>query len=146
MREKLLNDILKAMKEKDKETLNTLRMVKGAMQLEEINKKHELNDDELITVIAKQIKTRKESLSEFEKANRDDLVVQVTKEIALLNLYMPKQMEETEIRELIDKVISKVEISGHKSMGIVMKEITPLVRGKADMNLVTKIVKEKLEM
>ena len=81
MRERILKDLVTAMKEKDKEKLAVLRMVKGAMQLEEINKKEELKDDEVIAVLAKQIKTRKESIVEFQKGNRNDLVEQTEKEI-----------------------------------------------------------------
>ena len=88
MREKILKDLMTAMKEKEKEKLSVLRMVKGAMQLEEISKKHELNDEEMITLLAKQIKTRKESIAEFEKGNRQDLVEQTQAEIDILNTYM----------------------------------------------------------
>ena len=91
MRERILKDLVTAMKEKDKEKLAVLRMVKGAMQLEEINKKEELKDDEVIAVLAKQIKTRKESIVEFQKGNRNDLVEQTEKEIEILETYMPEQ-------------------------------------------------------
>ena len=81
MKQNLLNDLVVAMKSKDKETLSVLRMVKGAIQLEEINKKSELSDEDFIGVVSKQIKTRKESIIEFEKAGRTDLVEQTSKEI-----------------------------------------------------------------
>ena len=144
MRQTILNDLVAAMKNKDKETLSVLRMVKGAMQLEEINKKHELNDEEVISVIAKQIKTRKESILEFEKANRSELIEQTKKEIDILNKYMPEQMSEEEINKVIEEVFSKVMPQSVKDMGKVMKEITPLVKGKADMSLVNKLIKDRL--
>ncbi len=144
MRKKILNDLVAAMKNKDKEKLGVLRMVKGAMQLEEINKKRELNDDEVISVIAKQIKTRKESIVEFEKANRQELITQTQLEIDILNSYMPEQMSEEEINKVIVEVFSKVQPESIKDLGKVMKEITPLVKGKADMSLVNKLIKEKL--
>ena len=87
MREKILKDIIEAMKNKAKDRLSTLRLLKGAMQLEEINKKRELNDEEVIGLIAKHIKTWKESILEFGKANREDLKEKTEKEIAVLNEY-----------------------------------------------------------
>ena len=97
MREQILNDMKQAMKNQDKETLAVIRMVKGAMQMEELNLKRELNDDEVIAIIAKQIKTRKESIAEFEKANREDLITKTQSEIEILNKYMPEQLSEEEI-------------------------------------------------
>ena len=88
MRDKIINDIMTAMKNKEKEKLSVLRMVKGAIQLEEINKKKNLDDNEVISVISKQIKTRKESIVEFAKGNRQDLIEQTEKEIEILNEYM----------------------------------------------------------
>ena len=144
MRDTILKDLVLAMKNKDKETLSVLRMVKGAMQLEEINKKHELDDEEVISVIAKQIKTRKESIVEFEKANRGELIEQTQKEIDILNKYMPRQMSEEEINKVIDEIFNKVQPTSVKDMGKVMKEIAPLVKGKADMSLVNKLIKDRL--
>ena len=89
MREQILEDLKTAMKNQDKETLAVIRMVKGAMQMEELNLKHELSDDEVIGVIAKQIKTRKESITEFEKGNREDLIQKTQKEIDILEKYLP---------------------------------------------------------
>src|SRR5574344_2779270 len=102
MRQTILNDLVKAMKEQDKETLSVLRMVKGAVQLEEINVKHELNDDEMISIMSKQIKTRKESIVEFEKGNRQDLIDATQKEIDILSKYMPAQLSMDEVEKIID--------------------------------------------
>ena len=144
MRERILKDLVTAMKEKDKEKLAVLRMVKGAMQLEEINKKEELKDDEVIAVLAKQIKTRKESIVEFQKGNRNDLVKQTEKEIEILETYMPEQLSGEEVEKIIVEAIQKVNASAPSDMGKVMGIITPLLRGKADMSSVSKMVKEKL--
>ncbi len=144
MRERILKDLVTAMKEKDKEKLAVLRMVKGAMQLEEINKKEELKDDEVIAVLAKQIKTRKESIVEFQKGNRNDLVEQTEKEIEILETYMPEQLSGEEVEKIIVEAIQKVNASAPSDMGKVMGIITPLLRGKADMSSVSKMVKEKL--
>ena len=135
MRQVILDDIITAMKARDKDTLSVLRMVKGAMQLEEINVKHELNDEEMTRIISKQIKTRKDSIVEFEKGNRQDLIDAVNSEIVILEKYMPEQMSEEKIAELIDEVFSKVNPTGPSEMGKIMGMISPLVKGKADMGL-----------
>ena len=144
MRNQILEDLKQAMKAQDKLKLAVIRMVKGAMQMEELNKKRELNDDEVIAVISKQIKTRKESIVEFEKANRNDLIEQTTKEIEILNEYMPEQMSEEELNKIIDEVFASVNPTSSSDMGKIMREITPLVKGKADMSLVSKLIKDKL--
>ena len=144
MREKILKDIMISMKNQDKERLSVLRMVKGAMQLEEINKKSELTDTEVIAVISKQIKTRKESIAEFQKGNRNDLIEKTNNEIEILNEYMPEQMSEKEIEKAIIDVFAEINPTGQSDMGKVMKGLTPKLMGKADMSLVSKIVKEKI--
>lgn len=144
MRERILSDLVSAMKSKDKETLSVLRMVKGAIQLEEINKKQELNDEDVITVLSKQIKTRKESITEFEKAGRTDLVEQTSKEVEILSKYMPEQLSEEEINKIIEEAFAEVNPTAQSDMGKIMKVVTPKVKGKADMGLVSKIIREKL--
>ena len=144
MVEKFKEELIKAMKDKDKIKLNTLRSVKGAMQLEVINNKKEENDDLLITVINKQIKMRKDSISEFTKGNRMDLVSSYEKEIKILEEYMPKMLTLDEINEIIESGISKTGASSIKDLGLVMREITPLLKNKCDMKSVTNMIKEKL--
>lgn len=144
MREKILEDLKTAMKNQDKETLAVIRMVKGAMQLEEINVKHELADDEVIGILAKQIKTRKESLEEFTKANRTDLIEQTNKEIEILSKYMPKQLSEEEVLKIINEAFQEINPTAMSDMGKIMGLITPKLKGKADMGNVSKIVREKL--
>ena len=144
MREKILNDLVSAMKNKDKETLSVLRMVKGAIQLEEINKKQELNDEDVIAVLSKQIKTRKESIAEFEKAGRTDLIEQTNKEIEILNKYMPEQLSEEEVLKVIDDTFNELKPEKPSDMGKLMGFLTPKLKGKADMSFVSKTIKEKL--
>ncbi len=142
--EKLNADLIQAMKEKDKDKLNVLRLVKGAMQLEHINQKKELNDDLAIDVISKQIKSRKESIIEFQKGNRQDLIDQTEKEIQLLEPYLPEALSEEELIKRIDQVFLELKPSSIKDMGRVMKEVTPLVKGRADMGMVSKIIRDRL--
>lgn len=144
MREKILNDLKEAMKNKDKEKLAVIRMIKGAMQMEELNLKRECTDDEMIGIISKQIKTRKESMVEFEKAGRMDLMEQTQKEIDFLNTYMPEQLSEEEILKEIDQAFQEVNPSSVKDMGKLMGLLTPKLKGKADMSWVSKTIREKL--
>lgn len=144
MRNRIFEDLKNAMKNQDKELLAVIRMVKGAISLEEINKKRELTDDEVIDVISKQIKTRKESIVEFEKGNRNDLVEKTKSEIEILNKYMPEQLSIEEINKEIEKAFEEIKPTGMSDMGKIMGKVTPIFRGKADMSLVSKIIKEKL--
>lgn len=144
MREKILVDIKNAMKNQNKDLLNVLRMVKGAMQLEEINKKRELNDEEVVAVISKQIKTRKETIAELSGTDRQEAIHQAEREIALLEKYMPEMMNEEEINKIVEETLASME-SDTLDVGKVMGKISPLVKGKADMSLVNKIVREKLQ-
>lgn len=137
-------DIKIYMKNKDSFKLSVVRMIKGAMQLEAINKKRDLNDDEVIAIIAKQIKMRKDSIEQFKKGSRDDLVETTQKEIDILNEYMPEQLSLEEINKIIDEVFEIVKPTGSKDLGLIMKEISPKVKGKADMSEVNKLIKEKL--
>ena len=144
MKQKILNDLTQAMKDQDKELLSVLRMVKGSIQLEEIKVKHELNDEEVISIVTREIKTRKDSINEFEKGNRTDLIEKTASEIELLNKYMPEQLSEEDVNKIIDDVFTKVSPKGQSDMGKVMGMITPLVKGKTDMSLVSSKIKEKL--
>lgn len=142
--EQLSKDMIDAMKSKDSFTLGVIRMAKGAIQLESINKKKELTDEDVVSVIAKQIKMRNDSIAEFSKANREDLVEQNKKEIAVLNKYMPEQLSDAKINEIIDEAFTKINPTSNKDMGLIMKEISPKLKGKADMGKVNVIIKEKL--
>lgn len=142
--EKMKSDLITAMKEKDKERLTVLRMVKGAIQLEVINNKKEENEELLIDVVSKQIKMRKESISEFEKGGRNDLIEATQKEIDILSEYLPKQLSSEEIDAIIDNVFKKVNPTSPKDMGAIMKEATPLLKGKADMKEVSNKIKGRI--
>ena len=125
-------------------SLGVVRMVKGAIQLESISKKKELTDEEIISVISKQIKMRKDSIVEFEKGNRQDLVEQNKKEIEILNKYMPEQLSMEEINKIIDEAFLLIKPTSSKEQGLIMKEITPKLKGRADMSLVSGIIKDRL--
>lgn len=141
MKDKILKDIVIAMKGKDKDTLSTLRLLKGAMQLEEINKKQELSDSEVISIIAKQIKTRRESIAEFEKANRNDLIEKTKTEIAILEKYMPEQLTESEVDIIITEAFNTLKPESMKDMKELMAVLNPKLKGKTDMSLVSSKVR-----
>lgn len=145
MLEKIHNDIINAMKAKDTLRLSTLRLLKGAIDLEKINKRLEtLSDEDIYVIIGKQIKTRKESIVEFEKGNRKDLIDKTNEEIKILSSYMPEMLSEEEIINIIDETISLINATSIKDMGSVMREVSPKLKGKADMSLVSSIIKNKL--
>ena len=144
MYDKIKSDIVYAMKEKDTLKLQTLRGVKGEIDLAHIDKKVDINDELVTDVLSHQIKTRKESIVEFEKGNREDLVNKTNDEINLLLSYLPEQLSEEELNKLIDEVFAKVNPTSQKDMGLIMKEVNPLVKGKADMKVVSTIIKDKL--
>ena len=142
--EKINNDLKDAMKNKDSFKLGVIRMIKGAMQVAKPNPREELTDDDVINVISKQIKMRREAIPQFEEANREDLVLQNKKEIEILSAYMPEELSLEELNKIIDKVFEEVKPTSTKDIGIIMKSISPKVKGKADMSLVSKLIKVRL--
>ncbi len=145
MLENITKDIVDAMKSKDTLKLQTLRMLKAAIDLERINKKVEkVEDDDIVSIISKQIKTRKESIAEFLKGNRQDLVDKTNAEIEILSKYMPEMLSEDEITTIVEEIIKEVSATSIKDMGRVMKEASSKLKGKADMSIVSKIIKDKL--
>ena len=145
MVEKLKQDMIEAMKNKEKERLTVIRMVKAAMDQEHIDRKKEINDELLIDVVNKQIKMRKDSITEFEKGGRNDLVEKTQSEVDLLMTYLPEQLSLEDVKSIIDEIFAEVKPEGQKDMGKVMKEATAKLKGKADMKEVSNIIKEKLQ-
>lgn len=142
--EKINDDMKLAMKSQDKEKLNVIRMLKSAVQLAKIELKHDLSDEEVVDVVVKQIKMRKDSIIEFEKASRQDLVDQNKKEIDILSIYMPEQLSLEEVEKLIDEAFAKINPTSQKQMGLIMKEVNPKIRGKFDAGEVSKMIRERL--
>lgn len=143
----IANDMKEAMKNHDKDSLSTLRLLKSDIDLYLINNKMERNeagDDIVIDVVSKQVKKHRESIEEFKKGNREDLVKNLEREIELLSKYLPKQLTKEEIEVEINKAFDKVKPTSMKDMGLLMKELTPVLKGKADMKLVNDLIKEKL--
>ncbi|HEV2339456.1 MAG TPA: GatB/YqeY domain-containing protein [Patescibacteria group bacterium] len=143
-----LRDQLKAsMLAKDTLKTSVLRMLLSAITYYEIQKGgagYEASDDDVLSVIDKQVKQRKDSIESFEKANRQDLADKEKKEMELLQVYLPTQMSEDAIKKLVEDAIAKTNASSQQDMGKVMGVLMPQVKGKADGSLVSKIVKENL--
>lgn len=144
MKENIQKDFINAMKSKDKQTLEVIKLLKGAIQNEEIVKKRELNDEEIISIVVKQVKMRKDAIVEFEKANREDLIKSYQFEIDVLNKYLPKQLSIEEVNTILDEVFNKINPTSQKDMGLIMKEVTGKLKGKTDMENVSKIIKDRL--
>lgn len=144
LKETLNNDIKTAMKAKDKETLAVLRMIKTAVQAAEIDKKEELNAEEELTILAREAKQRRESLAEFVKAGRDELVAKTETEIEIVERYLPKQLSVEEVKEVIATVAEKIGATTQKEFGKLMGAVMQELKGKADGNVIKEQVKAHL--
>jgi len=142
--DQLTRDMKEAMKQKDKERLSTIRMLKAALQNESINVKKDLSEEEALTVLSRELKQRKDSLQEFENADRDDLVQKVQGEIDVILSYMPEPLTDEELEKLIDEAIAESGATSKADMGKVMQLIMPKVKGKADGGKVNRFVQQRL--
>ena len=145
MQEKITKDMTQAMKEQNKFALSVLRMLKSALQLEKISKNHDLSDEEVINVIKKQVKARKDSIVEYEKYEKQDEVAKLKQEIEVLSAYLPAELSEAEIDKALDEIFAELQPASIKDMSKVMKEATTRIGTVADMSLVSKKVKAKLQ-
>ena len=144
MFEKITKDLTEAMKAKDTFRTSVLRMLKSALKNEEINKKSPLTDDEVLAIIKKQVKTRKDSMNEYISYNRMDLADSLQKEIDILNEYLPEELSDEELEKIVNETITKVNAESIKQMGLVIKTISSEYGARCDMAKVSKLVKEKL--
>lgn len=144
MFDKIKKDLINSMKEQDKFKLSVLRMLKSSIQKEEINKKSELTDDEVLNVIKREVKVRKVSLEEYLEYNRNDLADNLQKEIDILKTYLPEELSHEELLKIIDEQFHIINPMCMKDMGKVIKAVSSIVGTRADMSEVSKIVKEKI--
>ena len=145
LKEKLLEDLKSAMKEKNTNKKNAVQMVRTAILQIEKDKGIEVSDEQIIDIIAKEVKKRKDSLSDFEKANRQDLIDQINEEINVLEEYLPEQLSDEELEKIISKIVVDVEASSIKDMGKVMKEAKIEIGAKADGKRINEMVKKILD-
>lgn len=140
----LTSDMVTAMKERDKDTLKVVRMLKAAVQNEQIEVGHDLNETEEVAVMSREYKQRKESLAEFEKADRQDLVEQTKKELAVVEKYLPQQLSADDVKKVVNDTINELGADSMKNFGQVMGAVMPKLKGKADGKLINQTVKEAL--
>ncbi len=133
-----------SMKNKDKETTSTLRMAISELQKEEIDKRTELEDGQVIQILQRMIKQRKDSYSQFSDAGRNELAEREENEIKILNEFLPEQLNEEEIKVFINESLKETHAEGPQDMGKVMGSLKSKIQGNADMGLVSKLVKESL--
>lgn len=138
------NDMHDFMKKQDKFSLSVIRMLKSVIQLETITKKSKLTDDELITLIKRQVKIRRDSIEEYKKYSKMDTIKDLEKEIEILSKYLPEELPEEEIIKIIDQFITEIDTPSIKNMGEIMKKVSEKVGARADMSRVSYLVKEKL--
>jgi uncharacterized protein len=139
--EKINADLIAGMKSKDMTKVNTLRMVKSAVKNKAIEKKVDtLPEEAVLDVIQKQVKQRRDSVAEFKKAKRDDLVDKETQEITILESYLPKQLPDDELKDIVQKAIEKTGAKGKADMGKVMKEVMAEAKGRADGKRISGLV------
>ena len=144
MFDQIKSDLTTAMKEKDTFKLNVIRMLKSAVQMEAIEKKKDLSDDEVIAVIKREVKKRNSSVEEYTKYGKDEMVESLKKEIEILSVYLPEELSDEALANIVDETIKEVSAESIKDMGNVIKTISAKYGAQADMSKVSKIVKEKL--
>lgn len=145
LKEKLMNDLKDAMKEKNEIKKNTVQMVRAAILQIEKDKGITVEDEKIIEIIAKEVKGKKDAIIDFEKGGRQDLIDQTNQEIAILQEYLPKQLSKEELKEEIEKVISDIGATSIKDMGAVMKEAKARIGAAADGRTINEVVKELLK-
>lgn len=144
LKERLMNDLKDAMKEKNELKKNTVQMVRAAILQIEKDKQVELDDKQIIDIIAKESKKRNDSLADYEKGGRDDLVEQIKKEIDYLKVYLPKQLSVEEVEVIVKEVIKEVDAKDMKDMGKVMKAAKEKIGASSDGKTINEVVKKLL--
>lgn len=145
MYDSIKSEIVKAMKEHNKERLNVLRMVKAAVDLEHIDNKVEINDELVLSVVLKQVKMRDDSIEQYSKTSRIDLVEKETMELNILKEFLPKPLTDSEVDELISEAIDEIKPEGMKDMGKIMGYLSPKVKGRTDQKALSMKIKERLQ-
>jgi len=144
LKEKILNDMKDAMKAKDKQRLETIRLVRAAIQRREVDDRAELDEAGVLSVIEKMVKQGKDSIEQFAKGNRQDLVAKEESTLVVIEEYLPKQLSEAEVDALIDEAFKETGAKTIKEMGKVMGWIKPKGQGKVDMGAVSAKIKKRL--
>ena len=145
LKERIQQDVKDAMRAKDKPRLATIRLITAAIKQREVDERIDLDDTQVIAVLDKMVKQRRESISQFEKASRDDLIAQENSELEIIQSYLPEQLTEAEITVLIDTAMAATGAASIKDMGKVMGQLKPKLQGRADMGAVSAMIKARLD-
>ena len=145
LEETIFNDMIEALKGKEKLKLSTLRLIRAAIKNAEISKKDKLTEDEVIGIVTSNLKKLEESLDIFTKAQRPELADKAKKEIEIVKKYLPEQLSEEEIKKIVEETFLKFEFKGLQDIGPAMREIMPQLKGKADGKMVNKMVRNLLD-
>jgi len=143
--ERLNDDMKQAMRSQEKFKLTTIRMIRASIKNLEIDLKRSLDDNEVLEILSREIKQRKDSLQEFEKAGRDDLAKDIAAEIDIISVYLPAQLTEEEIKVIVQQTLQETGASSKAEMGKVMTALMPKVKGRADGKLVNTLVQQFLQ-
>jgi uncharacterized protein YqeY len=144
LRDQIADDMRAAMKAREQTRVSTLRMLMAAVKNTQVDKGHELDDEEVVDVVAREAKRRRESMEAFEKGGRDELVEKERAELNVLEAYLPERMGEAELASLVDEAIAETGATSAKEMGQVMKALMPKVKGRADGAAVSTLVRARL--
>ena len=144
LKDRILQDVKDAMRAKDKPRLATLRLITATIKQQEVDERIELNDAQVLALLDKMCKQRRESISQFEKAGRNDLIAQEASELELIQTYLPEQLSDDEIAALIEETMAATGAASIKDMGKVMGQLKPKLQGRADMGAVSAMIKAKL--
>jgi len=145
LEEVIFNDMKKALKRNEKLKLSTLRLIRAAIKNAEISKKDKLTEDEVIGIVANNLKKLEESLDIFTKGQRPELADKAKKEIEIVKKYLPEQLSEEEVEKIVKETIIKFGFKGLQDIGPAMREIIPQLKGKADGKIVNKMVRDLLD-
>lgn len=142
--DRLMADMKTAMKSQNKLALSVIRMMRSELKYAEISKGGPLSEEDVLEVLGRESKKRRDSIDEYKKGNREDIAAQLEKEVEIISVYLPEQLSQQEIESIIDEAIMETKVSSIKEMGKLMAVVMPKVKGRADGKLVNQIVREKL--
>ena len=144
LKQRIMDDMKSCMREGDKQTLGTIRLILSAIKQQEVDSRKELEDGDVLAILDKMAKQRRESIEQFEKAGRDDLASKEKDELKVIQTYLPAQLSDEEIASIIDEAIQTTGAESMKDMGKIMGIIKPKMQGRADMSAVSALIKSRL--
>jgi uncharacterized protein YqeY len=145
LKERLMEDLKDSMKSKDIIKKNTITMIRAAIKQKEVDERKEVLEEEILEIIAKQLKEKRTAIEDFRKGERQDLIDLTEKEIQILLEYLPKQLSEEEVEKIVIETVKEINATSIKDIGLVMKAVMPKVKGKTDGNMVNKVVRKVLD-